>query len=749
MRCKEVWLVARLGPRVDELARSLRAAFAVCNRCWVLLLDGHACHRLCFTLDDLDGVISEADVLDRVRLKVASSDASTVESAASDLGLSTASRVVFLDEDATEDWSWAAPDLESVTVCFGVHEDFVEEITTVRKFVGSDRSCAIRLGPVALHSSACLHLLASVRQGRPQVPTPFVRPAVVQRGSAPRAISARSFRRALPRRQPIRFFVGLTEPPLSTAATRAEVHQAIVASCLVSKSVYDERDTRLTFVWPEKSGLRAITLDRSLLSRSETKVLPAESSVLEAVQEELSLREAPFDTVLDELLSECAILSFAKPVVARVVHGDVSTWPEWSVQASWPTDPPIFLFLRWCGDLPFSDVCSVAIPPGCTAKSLVILQHWHTLGILPALLTPRSNVSCCDASDILEEVRSLVPLPGQDVQASKMISVQGAITGRVRNGHVLFAEFGPCKAMCKDVRLGPHYAVLINELHVGDVLHCSGYPGYDFKGEPTIFVHHVNGIEPKQYEEHHQDYEVIYNDSEIHVAMKPSGMLAHEDARHRHERGTALKVEAAHLILSPEVDVSGPAVYAWRELAKPARVRLTYLVLVDGAPDVSMCSAALRPKQGQPHEPAETRLVTLWKGPDCSLVEAVVDGVEQPAQVRRHMHILGFPIWGDRRFGNRRGTLRCRAVYGLAKPWCHLARIEVAGPWSLTCECKPPQDLLRVLGAVGCPMQLPSSVCRRTSDLKAGLEDQEYCRSIRAYMHRSRLTHWSRERTAH
>ncbi|CAE8644077.1 unnamed protein product [Polarella glacialis] len=695
------------------------------------------CHVITVTAEDLRGAVSEAEVLACIHDLTQASEALPLLPAVAALAAGASAPIAFLDETAEEDWSWTAPELAETIVCLGVHEDFVEEISAVRAAAGASACRDALLGPVALHSSACLHLLASVRPGRPRAPLAPVRPVIVQFGSAPRAASARSFRRTLPRRQPIRFVLALPGPPLETAASRAEVHQAIVASCLVSKSVYDERDTQLTIAWPAACGMRAVTVDRTLLSRSETKVLPAEQPVLQAFQEQLAECEESLETVLAAIVTECSRLSFGHPVCTRVVEGDSACWPTWDVQESWPTDPPIVLFLHWPGALPFPEAASVVVPGGSVGRLVVVLQHWHTLGILAANLTPRVELPSRGVLELLADVAPLVPRSREDVQIDTLVPFHGTVLGRLRNGHVLFPDFGSAKAMCKDQRLGLHFDVLVQELHVGDVFYCTGYPGLDYNGDPVLFVKDVLAIEPGRPDKQKLDPEVLYHDTDLLVMLKPSGMNAQEDKRHLKERGTAMRVAAEHLVSAPEIEVSGPAVYSWHPCPEPQRQRRSYLLLVAGSPSATVCCAALRPKQGQPHESAETQLEVLWRGADCSLLRATVNGCERKAQVRRHMHILGFPVWGDRRFGNQRANVRCREVYGLAKPWCHLARFELWGrPFgSFFCESPPPQDLSRVLMAVGCTLEFPSS-CRRevTPSSPPELLHLEHGLSIRGYI---------------
>ena len=127
---------------------------------------------------------------------------------------------------------------------------------------------------------------------------------------------------------------------------------------------------------------------------------------------------------------------------------------------------------------------------------IVTLQHWHNLGVLPATLTPRPLLSDWGEAELLRAIQELHPKPGRDVHLDVVLPFHGTVAGRVRMGHVLFAECGNVKVMCKEQRLGTSFQVVIKELRVGDDLYCRGYPGYEYKGDPAIFATEIVAIKP-------------------------------------------------------------------------------------------------------------------------------------------------------------------------------------------------------------------------------------------------------------
>ena len=156
--------------------------------------------------------------------------------------------------------------------------------------------------------------------------------------------------------------------------------------------------------------------------------------------------------------------------MCRAIHG--YSWHSWSIFSCQPK-------------------------AGSPAKMIATLQHWHNLGVLAAL-TPRPTLASRDDEELLQDIGQLDPQPGQDVHLGTIVPFCGAVVGRVRMGHVLFADCGRFKVMCKEQRLGASFHVIVRELHVGDILYCRGYPGYEYQGDAAIFATEILAIEPAQ-----------------------------------------------------------------------------------------------------------------------------------------------------------------------------------------------------------------------------------------------------------
>ena len=123
------------------------------------------------------------------------------------------------------------------------------------------------------------------------------------------------------------------------------------------------------------------------------------------------------------------------------------------------------------GQPPLASHFRLGVPGGSAAKSIVLIQHWHTLGLLSASFTPRP---CYPYKGRRRAVggpaRPPGPCPVRTCCYLRPCTSRGGWVGRVRMGHVLFADCGQVKVMCKEQRLANSFHVLVNELRVGDTL---------------------------------------------------------------------------------------------------------------------------------------------------------------------------------------------------------------------------------------------------------------------------------------
>merc|ERR1712232_835086 len=62
-RARAVWLIARLGSRIDECARSVRAALALAESCSVLLIAESTYTVIHLTASDISDALTESDFL--------------------------------------------------------------------------------------------------------------------------------------------------------------------------------------------------------------------------------------------------------------------------------------------------------------------------------------------------------------------------------------------------------------------------------------------------------------------------------------------------------------------------------------------------------------------------------------------------------------------------------------------------------------------------------------------------------------
>ena len=90
--------------------------------------------------------------------------------------------------------------------------------------------------------------------------------------------------------------------------------------------------------------------------------LASHSHLVTPLPRKVETDEKSVGECLRDLQAESRRLSLGQPAVVRVSVGEPSSWPKWQVQAGWPSDPMIMLFLQWQGDLPIPETASIHVP---------------------------------------------------------------------------------------------------------------------------------------------------------------------------------------------------------------------------------------------------------------------------------------------------------------------------------------------------------------------------------------------------
>jgi 23S rRNA pseudouridine1911/1915/1917 synthase len=182
--------------------------------------------------------------------------------------------------------------------------------------------------------------------------------------------------------------------------------------------------------------------------------------------------------------------------------------------------------------------------------------------------------------------------------------------------------------------------------------------------------------------------DILYEDDDLIVVNKPSGMVVHPAAGH--SQGTLVHAILAHapdirgvggearpgVVHRLDKETSGLILFAKHDLAhrylqrlfKEREIQKTYLAIVDGRP----ATATGRVEAAIGRDPKERKrmsvvrsargreAVTLFKiveaFADHSLLEAKPE-TGRTHQIRVHLAFLGCPVVGDRVYGQRKPTL--------------------------------------------------------------------------------------------
>lgn len=218
-------------------------------------------------------------------------------------------------------------------------------------------------------------------------------------------------------------------------------------------------------------------------------------------------------------------------------------------------------------------------------------------------------------------------------------------------------------------------------------------------------------------------FEVVWEDAHLLVVDKPAGVVVHPGAGVR--EGTLAQALAGRAAGGPDAERAGivhrldrdtsgllvvarsDAVHATlQQRIRTREVEREYLALVDGHPDSQ--SGTIDAPIGRDRV-RRTLVSTRTDRPRhaithfdvCELLPrtallSVRLGTGRTHQIRAHLAAIGLPICGDADYGG--GT--CGHRLGLTRQFLHSCRLGFRHPVTgehLSCESKPPADLLRAL----------------------------------------------------
>ena len=216
--------------------------------------------------------------------------------------------------------------------------------------------------------------------------------------------------------------------------------------------------------------------------------------------------------------------------------------------------------------------------------------------------------------------------------------------------------------------------------------------------------------------------EILYEDADLAVVVKPRGMVVHPAAGH--PDGTLVNALLANLDslggiggeLRPGIvhrldkETSGLMLVAKNDETQEALSRMLkdreiekhYRALAEGRfkePEGEICAPIGRSKKDRKKmavdpngRPAVTRWKVLSEGPACALLDVhILTG--RTHQIRVHLKSIGHPVCGDDLYGNPRGVkVPCLMLHAFSLTFTHPRTRE-----KMTFQAPLPEDFLKGL----------------------------------------------------
>eukprot|EP01064_Diplonema_japonicum_P025965 TRINITY_DN37388_c0_g1_i1.p1 TRINITY_DN37388_c0_g1~~TRINITY_DN37388_c0_g1_i1.p1 ORF type:complete len:787 (+),score=150.53 TRINITY_DN37388_c0_g1_i1:35-2395(+) len=618
---------------------------------------------------------------------------------------------------------------------FGAHEDFLKQVAKVSEFFSTmcGDMTRVSLGPVALHSSACIHSVNAFLQ----LPAPAHPNAVYQALTTAASsdvmrlkptLDLESMVRCVPNRGSVHYWVRL-----DTESVESKVCQlAAVATIWASKSAYREKDTKLTFVFPNNT---ALTLTRALLDLMPRHELegkaPNESNVFTA------LVAAHANDVRPDWKEEFAAqTSRLNEVLVLTINDEAPCFPD-DPAVPCTTPHPRDLSLQVLINLPCPELDQVQVtsltaslrgtPTAKLPRMLVALQGLHSLGRLKPLVRKYGEQDFEDIPEEeimgVDEVRAAwaklgycdQERIGRDTRINdELVAIRGNVTAVRSQGNVAFIGLQSKTGNRVQVVLpvgewGPRSRAAVKKMNCGDVMTVSGYPGHTSKGRLSLMGERLAKVEmaPPSV-----DGVVFLAETEdVVVYCKPSRMVTHLTSTTRAADRPSAACEVArqrnvrrvHFVHSVEKDTSGVVVYCKegakvhdmeKEMRDAEKVYLVVAGWLEGEEKVFKAGdewvsneplkeairdgASSKRQATRVEREAKTSFRVIQAIPEArAVILAATPHTHCTRQIRKHLATRSLYVVGDQLQGNSKLNRTFNLTYAFSSTALHLWRVTV------------------------------------------------------------------------